>query len=293
MKIKQADKLKPFKRFMYWIEERHKVYKLKSANKPKPWTDDEVLQTVFFTNPYRENDRTTLWFKNKVRNPLFHSKTVLMATVIFRWFNRIETGRELLNHNLLVNWNEAKAVRLLKKLPKPVFTGAFMIKPGNGPPGSKVNMVCRCISDVWKEREDLISTCKHNSMEQLWNHLIQFRGLGGFMAYEIVCDIRYTGLLTNPPDRNSWANPGPGARRGLFRLAGGKPGAEKIYVKDPIGKMRSLLPEINSELPRGMKRFELREVEHSLCEFDKYEREMDNLLGRSTGQRVKRKYDGT
>jgi hypothetical protein len=43
-------------------------------------------------------------------------------------------------------------------------------------------------------------------------------GLGPFLAYEIVTDLRFTALLENAPDIMTWANPGPGAKRGITRL---------------------------------------------------------------------------
>ena len=152
-------KLKPVDRFLYWIKERHSIYLKRQAGKPKPWTDDEVLQRYFFTNPYRENDKTTVWFRENIREPLRNKPEVLFATIAFRWFNRISTGELLQSHRLLTHWQQAKAVRVLEKARGDgltVFTGAYMIKAGNGPKGCKIGNVCNAITNIWKQRKRLV-----------------------------------------------------------------------------------------------------------------------------------------
>jgi len=307
---------KPFTRFWYWIKERHKIYLKKQAAMPKPWTDDEILQNYFFTNPYRELDKTTQWLRRHVREPFADDPAIFVATVIFRWFNRISTGHLLrygrpINHGCsgspwkvkkeycyLYTWNEKDVVTVLEKARKhgPVFTGAYMIKAGNGPKGCKIASVCKAISSVWEDREELVDLClESSSLEKVWQRLLKFDYLGKFMAYEIVCDLRYTYLLRDAVDVLTWANPGPGAKRGLARMEGRIPisptGRTRRFVKvdHPIEKMRGLLARVSGKLALlDMPPFELREIEHSLCEWDKYERA---LWGK--GGKMKRRYDGS
>ena len=292
MEVSNVAKMQPLDRFVYWIRERHEVYMRRQKGLPKPWTDDEVLQSVFFTNPYRENDKTTVWFRDNVRNPMQHDPRVLDATVIFRWFNKIETGELLLARNLLQRWDQKVANTLLMKAAKagPVFTGAYMIKAGNGPPGCKVPNVCKSISAVLKDSERLVQVCRDDCrLEALWKELKEFPNLGPFMAYEIVCDLRYTDLLRNATDVETWCNIGPGARRGLARLQGTTRYNERgkmvpLSDKGDIERVRQLMLTARKRLP-GMT-FEMRDIEHSLCEFDKYER------ARLNDGRIKRLYRG-
>lgn len=305
MKVENVGKLSPEGRFLYWIRERHRIHVRRHKEKmPKPWTDDEVLQSYFFTNPFRENDKTTRWFRVQVRKPLQDKRVVLMATIIFRWFNLINTGRALKqytprprgrrgdSYGLLTNWNEKAAVKLLRGLNEegPVFTGAFMIKAGNGEPGCKIPQICSCIQNVWINRQQLLDEWDRGELSTLQDfhkRLCKFYGMGKFMAYEAVTDLRHTMFLRGAPDINTWANPGPGCRRGLFRLEGGTPGMDPhIKVDDPVGKMQELLKLANRKLPADIPRLEMREVEHSLCEFDKYER------ARTGTGRMKRVYNG-
>lgn len=298
MKIEDVKKLSPEDRFWYWIKERHRVYLRRRAGKPKPWTDDEILQSYFFTNPYRENDKVTVWFRKNVREPLRNDPRVLMATVIFRWFNLIYTGEQLLKYpgngdfGALDDWNRKAVVSRLSGLRghgAKIFTGAFMI---NSPPGKpKLEAICDRIQGVWKEREHLLSRWEDGvTLEGFHEALMTFDGLGGFMAYEIVTDLRHTYLLENAPDIMTWANPGPGCIRGLYRIAGieikNKSNATSPPpLPDVQARLQRLLRLSKTKL-RGMPPLEMREVEHSLCEYDKYSRAL------AGDGKLKRRYVG-
>jgi hypothetical protein len=294
MLVEDVAKLEPIQRFHYWMVERHQIHIRRERLMEKPWTDDKVLQTNFFTNPYRENDKVTVWFRDNIRDPLRNSPEVLMATIIFRWFNRITTGELLLEKGQLTRWREKRTIAMLERARKngPVFTGAFMIKVGNGPPGSKIRMVCEAITALWKDRKNLVSICEEEGdLQSLWLALKTYRGLGGFMSYEIVCDLRYTYLLENATDKFTWCNLGPGAVRGLARLNGtfnDKTGFAKLE-RGWMDDMLHLLAATRKKLVQAKKMpsIEMREIEHSLCEWDKYERAR---LGQG---KMKRKYNAT
>jgi len=299
----QVGQMTVLERFLYWIQERHRIYLAKEAGQPKPWTDDKVLQSYFFTNPYRENDKVTKWFRDTVRNPLRDDPRVLMATVIFRWFNLPSTGHILMDAppeylertpdfdnraNLLTHWDAAEAQHRLETVRdrgQKVFTGAYMIKSCNGPPGCKIGSVCQAINAVWQRREWLIQVCQERqTLEGLCGELIRFKFLGGFMSYEIVCDLRHTYLLQQATDVDTWCNPGPGANRGLNRMLD-LDMEGNITNKTWRTETTKLLAYVRGQLS-FMPHFEMREIEHSLCEFDKYER------ARTGSGKMKRRYNG-
>ena len=57
-------------RFFYWINERHAIYQRRNMGVPRSeWTEDPILQEYKFTNPFRENDRVTLWMRNNWTKP--------------------------------------------------------------------------------------------------------------------------------------------------------------------------------------------------------------------------------
>jgi hypothetical protein len=81
MKIEEVKKLHPRERFFYWVKERFLIYEKRNRGEKKPWTNDTVLQNYFFTMPYRELDKTTIWFRNNVRDRLRNSIEVLLIGV--------------------------------------------------------------------------------------------------------------------------------------------------------------------------------------------------------------------
>lgn len=243
-----------------------------------------ILQENFFTNPYRENDKTTVWFRENVRDPLKEDPAVLMATVIFRRFNYIPTGEILLRHGLLENWDPRLCFAMLDGLDK-IFTGAFMISSPNGKP--KLPEIIRMISNQWLKRNWMLDEIlKCNSLEGAWITL-QSEHHKGLMPYEVVTDLRHTALLRNARDVDTWAYFGPGGQRGMSRVLGlAVDGADPTSLSQEVCLEHApeLLRITREALPH-MPHIEMREIEHSLCEYDKFERIR-------SGGRSKRIYDG-
>lgn len=273
------------RRFWAWIAERHAIYLRRAAGKPAPWTSDPILQRYKFTNVFRELDRTTLWFSKNLRDPLRTDDVVTFATIAFRFFNRIETAQRLLDEGLRYIfeqphlWKVPSTVRnadhVLRPHP-PYVTGSYIIK---GPEGiDKLAGCLWCIrnaADLWCRHVLNLRQLSLEDATRLLQTSVPY--LGPFMAYEVVSDLRHTSILGDAPDIRTWANPGPGARRGLARVFG-------RGLKDPVprnqlvAEMRSLhdrawiREDYLGEWLQHVPTLEMREIEHSLCEFDKYER---------------------
>lgn len=259
--------------YFYWIHERETIRLNKEVEqKPPPWTDDPILQKFKFCQVFREDDRTTRWFRTHIRDPYRDDPEVLMATVIFRWFNYIETGRTLVKNKLHLEWDRKKAIEEITKQNKWV-TGAYIVKTPNRM--DKVTGVAECISHMWGDREKLVEKIlETNSLEKSWNILRDYPYMGPFMAYEVITDLRHTYLLRDAEDILTWANAGPGAMRGLNRLAGRELGFCKR--SHPWNEEMRNLWEISRDKLNpnliDLDKFEMREIEGGLCEFDKYSR---------------------
>jgi hypothetical protein len=94
------------------------------------------------------------------------------------------------------------------------------------------------------------------------------------MTYEVVTDLRHTRYLRAAPDVNTWANAGPGAFRGLNRVFG-RPLKQAQNPQAACQEMADLLTMSKHYWPKPTiwwPKLEMRDIEHSLCEFDKYER---------------------
>mgnify|MGYP003149797206 FL=1 len=259
-------------RYVYWIEERERIRHLKEeVQQEPPWTEDPILREFKFCQVFREDDRTTRWFRHHIREPLRNDPEVFMATVAFRFFNLIQTGETLLDHNLHIEWDREKAIQEIRKQKKWV-TGAYIVKSPNRM--DKVTGVAECVSHIWAERDRILKDFSHlKSLCDAWNYLLRFPYIGPFVSYEMVTDLRHTHLLENAEDILSWANAGPGAMRGLNRLTG-RPLEFCKRSWDWNSEMQALYQWCieHLDLSKFDKPFEMREIEGGLCEFDKYSR---------------------
>lgn len=275
--------------FFAFARERHSIYERRLRGEPGPWTRDAILRDFKFTNVYRELDRTTVWFRENIRNPLNNDDRVLLATVAFRWFNRIETGAILKGDlpngtkttDLFRKWDVGYAeTRIRNHVPNgPWVSAAYIIKTPDGM--DKLSGCLYLIEEFRKNHEaKVLAYCKSKgaTLEGTWNLLRECPFLGDFMAYEVVTDLRWTHLLSNAPDINRWANPGPGACRGFSRVEGLDKDHYQRHNRDHRAKvirgMQNLLAmsKVGKHWPKNWPQWEMREVEHTLCEFDKYER---------------------
>jgi hypothetical protein len=259
--------------FWEFIQERINIYTRRQKGDPWPWTDDLILQRYYFCNIFREWDKTTEWFVRNLRSRYEFDKRVIMATVIFRWFNRIETGQTLLENDLYEHWDSVKAKELLRSR-VPVVTGAYIIKTPNNM--TKLDGVCWCIDQMWEHKqtvEDCIAMYPR-SLEWQWRSIQNYPYMGPFMAYEVITDLRHTQYGMHASDIYTWANPGPGAKRGLSYIF---PEA----VGPRLDLMQKLLYASTTTLPGY--HFEMRDIEHALCEYAKYRNAIE-------GKKLKRVY---
>tara|TARA_Y100001973_G_C5201154_1_gene337811 strand:+ start:2576 stop:3445 length:870 start_codon:yes stop_codon:yes gene_type:complete len=264
------------KTYLYWIEERENIrIQKEELNQTPPWTEDPILKEYKFCQVFRNDDRTSRWYIDNIRNPLENSEEVFMATVIFRWFNLIQTGETLLKHNLHINWDSELANEKIREQDQWI-TGAYVIKSPDG--YDKLKGISLCIDYMWEQRKEILAkaNARQNSMQDMWLYIKSFPFQGPFMAYEIVTDLSFTKFGRNAKDRLTWANAGPGAMRGLNRLTGRDLDFKK-KSHDWVGEMNELYKICRYLLPKSIFNsnrhpFELREVEGGLCEFDKYSR---------------------
>lgn len=268
--------------FWAFARERYAILLRRRAGQPKPWTEDRVLQTVFFTNVFREDDRVTIWFRENIREKVAEDPVrALFACCLFRLFTLPSTAEALMNSeqgNLFEEWNHEHAVEVMLTL-SPLLTGAYMIRGFQGM--KKAESVAGIASLIWRERHEItVEMLAHGSIEFATKRLQEFPGIGGFMGYEMATDLRHTCVLRDAIDLDTWANPGPGCLRGLKELF--------AQHRDNLHSMRLLLRESHSrpELwPLEYPRMELREVEHTLCEFSKY-------MSAKRGNQPKRNFKG-
>lgn len=254
-----------------------------------PYTSDPIFQQWRFCCVHREHDRTTMWFAENVRGPLdreLKSQRLLESTLIFRWFNLVETGERILDL-LLHGWDGPEARRRLEGV-SPVVTGAYIVRTpwGMSKLEGVVDMVHNALEII--RREPVFR--EFDSLRGVWSSLRSLPYMGGFTSYEVVSDLRWTHLLRDAPDICTWANAGPGCARGLGWVVAGDPGrfchtSERDQL-EMLHIMQNLLKLSLGRLdlwPINFHPWEMREVEHWACEFDKWKRA-------ERGDRLKRRF---
>lgn len=283
MKTSQANEF--YKRFMDYMHERHAIYLRRQAGRRWPWTDDPILKEFRFCNVYRELDTVTIWIRENIREPFAHHSDLWFMLCIARRINWPDTLAELMTgggswpHGGV--WKPADMVKKLDartKRGEQVYTGAYMITAETGPEHTgKTKSVTTAMSNLlplWRKAKEIEPGLHHSLSDAFGTLLGQGFAWGPFMTYEVVTDLRHTRYLKNAPDVDTWANAGPGAMRGLNRLYG-RGLKEFVTPSMYLSEMCALLQHARKNWPRVSKsypRLELREIEHTLCEFDKYER---------------------
>jgi len=304
-----------------YMRERHSIHLRRQAGRPWPWTEDPILQQFRFCMVYRELDRTTIWLRDNVRERLRSSPDVLLATVLFRWFNRIRTGEAIFQQTCFASkpgahtpWelrNDCEPDHFVEILHQaitsycrtptgrgykegPYVTGSYIIKTPDGK--DKLDGVLWCVEQFMTREVLHFEGCSTQrevaqylldhpgevSLEDVWCWLKDFPYLGAFMAAQIVADIKQTDLLKDAPDWWTWASPGPGSMRGLNVVCGREP-----TTPWKPGEWYDRLRELQLLLEplvesEGMPRLCAQDVQNNCCEFSKYTRGSSRQKFRST-----------
>jgi len=279
----REDKLKDFWAFAC---ERQAVFHRRFILKQKPpWTKNPTLQTHFFTNVYRELDRGTLYllehlafWKGIKAKPV----DVIFNIFIYRLFNHMPTYDFLMHDQEgepipCGGWvwkTAAKNLKAWKADGNQVFTSAFTVTGVRfGGFDEKIDNICWLIEDLQDALinrglgKDLVNA---PTMEDLFDYLRNTYGFGKFLAYEITIDINY---FMKKFSEDDFVNPGPGCKRGI-NLIFPDAGTTDDYVR----VMRWLRKNQKAFFKRyGLvmefyrkRELSLRNIEHSLCEYQKY-----------------------
>ncbi len=262
--------------------ERYKIYLRRSVPGPRspigPWTGDPIFQEYKFCNLFREHDKVTIWLRENWREPYADHPNLPFAMALARLINWPPTLEEI---GFPKRWNPNLVLKVLRRRKgegKKIYTGAYLL--GSCPKGSEraIYLVHDVLTPLYYKLKGpipLSSLLTTGYLQFNWEWFRSQRGLGDFLAYEVVSDLRHTKYLRDAPDIMTWANAGPGALRGLTRLWGYQPKTRQIEgysfpKKNALEAMQNLLTKSQEE--RWTPRLEMRDIEHWLCEFDKYKR---------------------
>ena len=254
--------------FIYWMNERHNIYVNRFKKKlSKPWTGDQILQTYAFTNVFRQLDKGTITLTKMLKDQT-DLGLILFNIFWYRTFNRFEHGDKLGfvdDYKILDEY-----INMLFNTRQKIFTGAHYVY---FPPYEEAHIAhLKRIKEIWDKRDAFANELLQlASIEKVRDRFLQVYAVGPFVAYEFTCDCRFTKILEDAPDKLTWASMGPGSQRGLYRL-GRQCNNQYMSCYSMVELYHECLPLLSVEICTEEWPFELREIEHSLCEFDKYQR---------------------
>lgn len=265
---------------LYFVSEREKVRQNKENAKPKPWTDDVILQTYRFCNIRRKHDRVSEWLIYKYYAPLIlaNNQDIWFAAAIARLINwppaleyvKVaipETAEEFNPYEFV------KALEEFQSTGKKTFTGAYMLYAGRsaGTGISKPRFIAEHLLPPLISRADAIRfSIEDKSVEKTVASLSSGFGISTFMAGQIAADLTYLPYqLESASDLYTYAPIGPGSTRGLNRLHGRTLNAA-WKQQDFNAALQEVLEQIKNNL--DIQDLTLHDVQNIFCEVDKYYR---------------------
>jgi hypothetical protein len=273
-------------RFLSYVTERQRIHERRAAGDPPPWTTDPVLASKKFCCVVRDDDRTSREAWTAITS-IPTAEHRLGATLGFRMYNRVST-LEALDAN---NWQDIPAI--MAGLDPAINATAYKISVKGGL--FNLRTIASMVNTAWRRRLDF----EPRRRAELTCAAVRGAvGCGPFIAYQTTQDLRW--LYGSYEDEDTWCVVGLGACRGLSRLAGSyEPmrwdqkqargnSEEELYARKlgfniraqergdlslprrALELMAPILDAMRAALPHV--RLNLFEVEHNLCEWDKWER---------------------
>lgn len=265
------------------------------------WTEDVILQEYHFCNTFRVLDRLSQYIiREVVEKGSQKPEEVAFRVILFNLFTRIETWEALQNEVGPLKWstyNRDKYAAVLHKakiLGKALYTGAFQ-KPA--PKFENVDGYVNhlILLEVLMDNE-IHHKCLHSwHMADVFEYLISFPSMGEFATYQLMLNLSYSNVLNF--HRNDFVVPGPGASSGLAKMFGKGIHVGNVAVRNfEVDVIRWLtdnqkyyFERLGLEPPKlGPRKLpmDVADVEHTLCELDKYARlAHTNIKGKRTEMR--------
>ena len=258
----------PYEDVLYhWIQEREKVrIRREEERRPPPWTTDQIIRTTRFCNIRREDDRVTRWIKDNWRDPYRHHENLAFSMCLARTVNWPDTLAKL---GFPEVWDRDRFIYVMDSLNQAgtkAWTGAYMVTGGFSKGGETKQTI---IARVLDEAQPMCKTIKKSMpLGQAYEIIRTARGLGTFLAAQVIADLKYTPLLEYADDWWTFCAPGPGSSRGLNYLHERLP-TTSINATQFSKEVNELRPMIAYNTGYDLT---AHDTQNCLCEFSKYVR---------------------
>jgi len=285
----------------YWkfATERQEIFFNRFYGRPRPWTDDPILDRYKFTNAYRASDRVSQYL---IRQVIYRGsqapRELFFRIILFKLFNLVETWERLEAAFGELTAKEFDPVKYDAVLTEAIdagatlYSGAYIMPSGDARwrQDRKHRMHLRLLEYMLSLRL-AERTASARSMKEVFELLKSVPTIGDFLAYQFATDLNYS-PLTNF-DECEFVVPGPGAKSGIrkcFSTLGGLTESDLIrFVKDRQEdefELRSL--RFRDLWGRPL---QLVDCQNLFCEVDKYSRVYYPEIQGATGRtRIKQQF---
>ena len=266
-----------------------------------PWSNDEILNKYKFTNAYRASDRVSQYLiRNVIYNDQFSDtpKEVLFRILMFKLFNKIDTWELLLSEFGIINYEKYdfaaydKILTLAMSAGETIYSAAYIMPSGGSYFGhAKKHSNHLKLIEFMIEEDTHTHLMAAKNMQQAFEIIKKFPGLGDFLAYQLTIDINYSMILNF--SESSFVVPGPGAKGGISKCFSNTGGLSNVEI------IKLMTDRQEQEFERyGLKfkdlwgrRLQLIDCQNLFCEVDKYARvKHPDIKGASERVNIKQKF---
>lgn len=214
---------KVFDTFWKFAAERQAVYLRRLGGDVGPWTEDPVIRAHRFTNVYRASDRVSQFLIAEVQHAEHRSQApaeIFFRTILFKIFNKIETWLLLERRLGPLSWQATPLAAIAEVLDKAFGAGhrlysAAYIMP-SPPLGFRRKHANHLALVALMMDEGLPSrVVAARSLEDVFELLLSYPGLGRFLAFQYTIDLNYSSMLDFGED--DFVVAGPGAIDGIAK----------------------------------------------------------------------------
>lgn len=300
--INRWDPVKPtivFETFWRYAIERQSIFFKRFQGQTQPWTDDSILQKFKFTNVYRVVDRVTQFL---IRHVIYEGKQtgdeIVFRVMLFKLFNKIETWKLLKEKLGELKWSTYSFGRYDKILSEArtnkrrLYSAAYIMPPMKNVFGHRykhrnhLKLLERMMQDKLCARLE-----RAKSMQDAFDCLKEYPGIGDFLAYQFVTDVNYSEITAF--SEMEFVIPGPGARGGIHKCFLDLGGLNEIELIERVARQQDdefACRNIKFQTLFG-RPLQLIDCQNLFCEVDKYARlAHPKIKGKSKRSRIKQLY---
>lgn len=260
---------------LHWISERERVRIFKESGMKAPWSTDPILQSTRFCNVHREDDKVTKWLRQNWYEKHADSPNLAFSACLARVVNWPPTLSTL---GFPTEWSSNRFISAMTELSgggqTKLWGGAYMVTGGYSAGGETKQVIMARVLDQAYRNVSILSHPVRSmiqiSLQDSFNVVRGTPGLGTFLAAQVIADLKYTPLLRNAPDFQTFCAPGPGSTMGLNFLHG-RPPTKGINEKQFSQEVNSLSDWLRTPAGGGTD-LTAHDTQNCLCEFSKYVR---------------------